>query len=121
MVPVTVLVAEPPRPSDTVALKPTGPVASAAGTKVRVPSGFNVTVPLGTATEVPAAIAWPSMAVTVSGSPSTSLSLARRSKVTAPSSGTVNPSSPRTGASLTGVMVPVTTAVELPPCPSDTV
>ena len=55
-------------------------------------------------------MAGPSTCVIVSRSPSTSLSLPRTSTVIEPSSATVKLSFDATGASLTGVTVPLTVA-----------
>ena len=82
-------------------MKLTGPLALAAGVNSSVPSAFSVTEPAATATEPPGRIACPSMAVMVSGSPSTSLSLASTGSRTAASSAVTKPSASATGASLT--------------------
>ncbi|MEZ5705916.1 MAG: hypothetical protein R3E56_11895 [Burkholderiaceae bacterium] len=61
----------------------------------------------------PSVMAWPSTWVMVNASPSMSVSLANTSMVTEPSSATVKPSLLATGASLVGVTVPETVAVEV--------
>ena len=84
--------------------------------KTRLPDAFSVTTPPVTATPAPpTVIAVPLMRVTVMVSPSTSLSFARTLMVTAVSSAVVKLSSTATGASLTGVIVPVTVAVAVAP------
>ena len=75
------------------------------------PSASRVTVPPVTLTDMPTEMAWPSIAVTVRRSPSTSLSLLLTSKTTAVSSAVVKLSLTATGGSLTGVTVPLTRAL----------
>ncbi|GJD54096.1 hypothetical protein OPKNFCMD_6877 [Methylobacterium crusticola] len=88
---------------------------SVTGAKVSVPSGFSVTVPFATATVLPGLTACPPIAVIASGLPSTSRSLPSTVRVAGVSSTVVKPSAAGTGASFTGVTVPVTVAVALPP------
>ncbi|GJD54097.1 hypothetical protein OPKNFCMD_6878 [Methylobacterium crusticola] len=102
-------------------MKETVPLAFGVGAKVSVLSGFSVTAPLATATVPPGARACPSIAVIVSGSPSASRSLARTVTVAGVSSAVAKASAMATGASWTGVTIPLTVAVALPPCPSETV
>ncbi|GJD54098.1 hypothetical protein OPKNFCMD_6879 [Methylobacterium crusticola] len=94
---------------------------STAGAKVSVPAAFRVTAPFATATVPPGAIVCPSIAVTASGSPSASRSLASTARAAGVSSAVVKASAIATGASFTGVTVPVTAAVAVLPWLSDTV
>ena len=85
-----------------------------------MPSAFSVTRPPVTATELPAVIAVPLMAVTVSASPSASpagppsRSLLRTSKVTGVSSAVVTASLTATGGGLVTVKVKVWVTDRLP-------
>ena len=76
---------------------------------MRVPSGFTVTVPWAGSTVA---------LVTISESPSGSLSLPSTATVTGMFSGVVAASGLATGLSLTGVTFTVTVDEALPPLPS---
>ena len=69
----------------------------------------------------PAVIAWPSTCVTVSTSPSASVSLPRTATIAGVSSVPTKLSFAATGASFTGVTVPLTVAVAVRPSGSATV
>ena len=87
-----------------------GPLKFSAGVKLSVPSGLTVTVPWAALTLA---------AVTVSGSPSTSLSLPSTAMLaTGVLTGVLATSPAAAGASLTAVTVRLTVAVEVPPLPS---
>ena len=79
------------------------------------------TPPLTATPGPPAVIGMPSICVTVSASPSTSLSLPRTAIVMGVSSVAAKVSATATGASLTGVTLPPTVAVEVRPEGSVTV
>ena len=98
-------------------MKPVGPLKFAVGVKTSVPAAVNVTTPPVTATPgPPAVIGLPSMAVMLSGSASTSVSLARTSIVTGVSSTAVKLSFAGVGASLVPPITRVTVAsIELAP------
>ena len=112
---VTVTVAVPTAvraPSDTVYWKLAVPVRLGAGVNVTMPAASATVPPLGAAT-----------AVTVSGPPSASVSLAARvaaGSASGVSSAVVTASATATGASGTGVTVTATVPVSVP-APSDTV
>ena len=98
------------------------PLKFASGVNVRLPFALSATVPApATVTGEPTLIAVPLIAVTVSASPSMSLSLVRTLKVTGVSSVAATTSAPATGASLTAAMFRVALAVAVPPLPSDIV
>ena len=90
--------------------------------KTSAPAAFSVTTPPVTATPAPPAMmALPATCVTVSASPSGSVSLARTAIVAAVSSVPVKLSFAASGASLVGVTVPPTVAVDVAPLGSATV
>ena len=108
-------------------MKSTGPLKSGAGVKVTVPVGFRLTSPIflpvasRISTGEPTLIGWPLISVTDSGSPSSSLSLVRRSSVTGVSSGVRPVSSTATGPSFLPVTVMVRVVVDVRPPGSVTV
>ena len=90
--------------------------------KRSVPAAVSVTTPPVTTTPAPpAAIGVPLICVTVSVSPSASVSLLRTSKVTGVSSPVTKLSFAATGASFTDAKLPLTVAVEVAPDASATV
>ena len=88
---------------------------------VIVPSPLSVAVPLATAMGTPTVAAWPSICVTLSVSPSASVSLPSTAITTGVSSAVVRLSSTATGASFAPLTVMVSVLVAVRPPGSLTV